>query len=232
MLSDCKQWPMLVDNAVRLHQSNSNKKIVLCLHGLLAALCIYHLALCVQQYRALQFFTADVGQFDIMLYNSLHGSFFFSPVHHTNHLTKHFTPLLVLLIPLRGIFQHVLFLPILEVLSIFAGAWGIAKLWSGIIFRGKGTGAFTPLGMVLGLLYVCNPLTGSILLSNHIESFAIGLGIWALVAWSFDCRKSFWVLFVLTVFTKEDIALYWFVFGCWLAVLAVHWNEKMAANSE
>ncbi|HUT26254.1 MAG TPA: DUF2079 domain-containing protein, partial [Sumerlaeia bacterium] len=198
----------------------------------LVALAAHHAAIAVTQYLANQFYTHDVGHLDYMFYYTWHGRFFWSIVYEVSHFAKHFTPSLVLLVPVHALSRHVLCLPILEGLAVVSGAWAVAWMFDGVLRRGRGpmpllqgrgaggavgaVGArLSPLGLAAGWLYVCNPYTGSLVLANHFESFAVGLSLWALAALANGKRKLFWLLLVLALGVKEDLALGWIAFGAW-----------------
>jgi hypothetical protein len=192
----------------------------------LIALAAHHAAITVTQYLANQFYTHDVGHLDYMFYYTWHGRFFWSIVYEISHFAKHFTPSLVLLVPVHALSRHVLCLPILEGLAVVSGAWAVAWMFDGVLrrgrgrmllFQGRGAGGarLSPLGLAAGWLYVCNPYTGSVLLANHFESFAVGLSLWALAALANGKKNLFWLLLVLALGVKEDLALGWIAFGAW-----------------
>ena len=186
------------------------------LHLTLAMFTVHQVLVAVSAFRANQFYTYDIGHIDYMLYYTLHGHFFWSIVHECPHFAKHFTPTLILLVPFRGIFQHVLFMPILETLAMMSGAWAVAWMTDGILRRGRKLGrGFSPLALAAGLFYAANPWVGSIFLSYHFESLAAALSLWALAALVNRRMRLFWLFVILALGCKEDMPIYWGFFGVW-----------------
>lgn len=202
-------------------QSTARQRVSFLLQLGLILLVALHVAITVSSYLANQFFTQDVGHIDYWFYNTYHGRFFWSVVYDAPHFSKHFTPTLVLLVPFHALFHHVLFIPILEDLAILSGAWGVAWMVDGLVRRGRSRAlptalrTLSPLGLAAGWLYAANPHVGSVLLAHHFESFALALGVWALAALANRRWWLFWVLVVLALGVKEDLALYWGAFGAW-----------------
>ena len=222
--SQSKQQPVSTpapdDPSGRSKVSNFEKFCAYGFHFLFLLLLVYQSAVCVSYYLSNQFYLNDIGQIDYMLYHTWRGRFFWSIIYESSHFAKHFTPTLLLLVPLRAVFSHVLFVPLLECAALVSGGWAVAWMTAGI---GKQSGLVSDgwnklLGLGLGWLYLCSPLTGSILLAWHFESFAVALNLWALAAWIHQRKKLFWVFLILAIGCKEDIGLYWFCFAGWWIV--------------
>jgi uncharacterized membrane protein len=180
----------------------------------LALLVGWHVLVSVSYWLSNQLYFNDLGHESYMLFLSWHGRFFWSLYHECPHFAKHFTPTYALLVPFQALFRHILFLPILETVAVTSGAWGVAWLANGIFFRGRRR-PLSPLALGVGILYLGNPYVGSIMLSHHFEGIGMPLFVWALAALANRRRRLFWALLILSLGTKEDMPLYWFVFGIW-----------------
>jgi uncharacterized membrane protein len=208
----------------------------LLLHLLLLALTVFCLGVTVSSYRTGQFGTQDVGNIDYMLYHTWHGNFFWSIVLDTPHFSKHFTPTLILLVPLHAVFRHILMLTLLETLALCSGAWAVAWMFSGIVCGGRQVGsALSTLGLAAGLCYLGSSLIGSIHLAFHFESFAVALMLWAFAALVNSRIKLFWIFWLLALGVKEDIAVYGVAFGLWLLIFQrwslfpeIKWRRRFA----
>jgi uncharacterized membrane protein len=192
------------------------RRLAFVVSAFIVILLFWHWSIDLSNYRAFRFFTDDIGHFNYMLWHTLHGRFFWSIVHQCNHFALHFTPSLLLLVPLHFSARPILVLPLTETLAIFSGSVATSCLFAGAVAQGRSpVSCFTPTGLLLGLVFVCSPLTGAILLSYHIESFAVALMLWALAAYYQHWRKTFWVFLFLSLGVKEDIAIYWAWFALW-----------------
>lgn len=154
------------------------------------------MALPVSAYFTHQFYTHDVGQIAYMFHSTWHGNFFYSIAHEAPHFSKHFTPTLLLFLPIHMAARQIVTQPIIDTAVLVSGAWAVAWMCGGVMRRGRRIGAmFTPLGLALGIFWLCNPFVGSMVLAYHFESTVVGLLLWALAALvngrrcvSFGCR--------------------------------------------
>lgn len=189
--------------------------LVFTLHLILILFAAWHVLIVVSQYLTNHFYTHDVGAIDYALYNTYHGRFMYHVSEHESLFAHHFAPFLLLLVPLHALVRHVLLVPLFECFAVFSGAWAMAWLVDGLMRGGRriaGAG-FSPLALAVGFFYVANPFVGSIVLANHQESLAVALGLWTLAAAANRRPRTFWVLLLGTLSVKEDLAIYWGLFG-------------------
>lgn len=144
------------------------------------------------------------------------------------HFAKHFTPTLALFLPLFAAFPSMLFVPILDNLFTASGAIAVACIFQSFVTPDgrKPLCRFSPIGLLLGLLYLANVHIGSIFLSFHFEGIPMALSLWALAALARRRYRWFALLVLLAVGCKEDMALYWAAFGAWWTLWGWERNIK------
>ena len=154
-------------------------------------------------FRTLAF---DMGIFIQLFWNTLHGSPFFtqprgSLIHPTSFFAVHFSPLLILLLPLYQLFPNPFFLFLLQSAALAAPAYLIFLI-------SRKVGNEESVSLLLSLIYLIYPGT---LWSNwydfHLESF-IPLGLSLTYYYYFKNRRSglfFSMMLLLAVFERSAV---------------------------
>ncbi len=163
------------------------------------------------QWLSGRWYLADVGNIHYCLFNTLHGQFMASPlVGGANHFAYHFTPFLLLLLPIVGLCPY----PVPLVSSyVLALAVCLPVVFAMARQEGISRGA----SLALGWLFLANHFTGSLELANHFESFYVLLALVCLLM-----RESHWlpVAGLLAMSVKEDAAAWlagWALIEWWCA---------------
>ncbi|MBI4954397.1 MAG: DUF2079 domain-containing protein [Myxococcales bacterium] len=158
--------------------------------------------LALTNHRALNTRTTDLGYYDNIFYQSIHGR----PLGCTfikgeNHMSAHFDPILVLLSPLYLLWPKADFLLVLQ--SVWLGA-GVVPIY--LLARLK-LGGHLP-GFVLALVYALYPaLHGANLYEFHSLSLAAPLILWALYFFERGSYLGYAVFFLLLLACREDVPL-------------------------
>jgi uncharacterized membrane protein len=165
----------------------------------------------VTQWLSGHWYLADVGNIHYCLFNTLHGSFMASPQHDAiNHFAFHFTPFLLLLLPLVPLSVY----PVPLVTSyVVALALCVPAVFA--LARREGVDPWG--GVALAWLFLANHFVGSLELANHFEVFYLLFILLAMAA-----RGTRWLfpLALLAMTVKEDAALWiagWAAVECWFA---------------
>ncbi len=164
--------------------------------------------------RILQYFsfgtnTFDLGIYDYGFYNTLHGKLFFEPFHgiFATHFGVHFTPTVLLLVPIYAIFQHPLTLMILQILGVSISAYFLYKI--SIYYLDEIKSFF----IVLIYLFFRQLLAGTMFDFHPIAFFPL---LFFAFYYEIITKKRIWlyVLLLILIFgLKEDLSLYMILFG-------------------
>jgi len=141
----------------------------------------------------------DLAIINNVFFNSLHGNWFWSSIQGHSYLGDHFTPILILLLPIYYLWQSPELLLILQSLFLGLAAWPIYKIAQ--IKLGQN------LAFWISLLWLINPLVHNInLYEFHFISF---LPFFLLMAFYYYLRKNlllFFIFIFLSLLVREDIA--------------------------
>jgi uncharacterized membrane protein len=158
--------------------------------------------LSITNHHALRTGAADLGYYDNVFYQSIHGRplgcSFFGPGHHA---AAHFDPILVLLSPLYALYSRAELLLVLQ--SFWLGA-GIVPVY--LLARARGL-ARDAAG-ALALAYALYPaLHGANLYDFHSLSLLPTLALWLLHCAEAGRRRAFGIVLALALLCREDVAL-------------------------
>ena len=174
----------------------------LALTGAGAAVLVKLCELAVLRHHALVSRVFDLGIYDNMLWNTLHGRpLACAFVRGGSHLTAHVDPALVLLTPLYALAPGPETLLVVQAAAVLSGAAPVYL----IALRRLGR---PWLALVLGLAYLLHPAVhGTILFDVHSLAFAAPLCLWALYFLERAAVKRYAVMIALLLSTREDVAL-------------------------
>ncbi len=162
-----------------------------------------------------RWYLADVGNIHYCLFNTLHGRFMVSPLMgHLNHFAFHFTPFLLLLVPLAALSAYPL-----PLVTTYVIALALCVPAAHLLARSCRVSPFGSLA--IAWLFIANHFVGSLQLSNHFEVFYV---LFALVAMAMRRSPSLipWALFAMSV--KEDAAVW---LGGWAFVEALLTRDRL-----
>ncbi len=181
-------------------------------HVVLGATYGYVLACAFSAYRAGAFGYHDLTLLNDLFSSTLHdGRFFWSAEENLSHFRVHFTPTLLLLLPLFELSSSQFLLVGLGVTALFAGLAFQVKIFEQLLAR---AGALPiewsgPLGAAWALVLALNPYAKAVALSAHFEVFFFLLASAALYALLTGARW-FWVAgaAALAVGVRPDGAMF------------------------
>lgn len=193
-----------------------------------AAALFFILCLLLNLHRYYSFYASfDQGIFNQVFWNSLHGRFFQSslssslstnvahsgefPTVYYHRLGQHFTPALLLWLPIYALFPFPATLTVLQVTLVTAGGLVLYLLARQYLEPFKS--AFITIGF-----YTANAVIGPTLANFHdlsqIPLFLFGL----LLAMEKRCWWLFWILAVLTLAVREDAGVELFSVGVYMTL--------------
>ncbi|MCD6579373.1 DUF2079 domain-containing protein [bacterium] len=174
--------------------------------------------------RVLQYFSFGTNTYDLGIYyyafnNTLHGKLFFEPFHgiFTSHFGVHFTPTLLLLVPIYAIFQHPLALMLFQVIFVGVSAYFLYKICLLFIDEKK-----TFIVIIIYLLFR-QLLSGTMYDFHPIALFPL---LFFAFYYEILTKKRvliFTLLLILILGLKEDLSLYMIFFG---VILFFKYNKK------
>ncbi len=176
-----------------------------------AALCIYA-ALGLTSHRALHTNAFDLSVFDYALWSTASdGSLAYVPMFRHSLFAQHFMPTLLLLSPLANVFDSPVYL--IGVQALFHAV--AAFLLYG--FARRHTSPVTALALTAAFLFSRRAHSAATSVF-YIESAVPLLVFGALLAWSSKRLIVYFVLVLLALGCKEDVALYFAAFGILLTL--------------
>jgi uncharacterized membrane protein len=161
----------------------------------------------------------DLGAFTQNLKYTLHGKFLYSPAIGGSQLTLHFSPVLLLLVPVYWVFPHAQMLIVAQCLLLAFSGFLVYLLAREYKFSPRA-------GLILEWLFFINPLVWGVALYDfHESAFAIP----ALLVMFLGLKKKNWLLFGLGLFialiSKEDVVITLGVFG-FVLMLSDYWQHR------
>jgi uncharacterized membrane protein len=156
----------------------------------------------------------DLSLYDYALFNTLRGQLLGVPFLHGSFFKEHFSPILLVILPVYALYPQTGMLLILQSLAVAGAALPLYAIARKVL-----TNSWLSLALVLAYLnnwYVVHGL----LFDFHPEMFEPFL-IFMLV-WSHLNQRPwfFWLFAILALMCKEDVGLYLFFFGIFIA-----WKE-------
>lgn len=184
-------------------------------HWALAGLCggafVIMAGLALNFWMAGKWYLADVGNIQYCLVNTWYGRFMWSPLAFSNHFGLHFTPFLLLLLP-------IVWLSAFPVPLVLAYQAALALTPVPVFLLARQRGLPPAVGLALGFWFLANHFTGSVQLANHFENFYVLFALSAMALLYSPGRHGWWVALVAALSVKEDAALWMLGFAIWAAV--------------
>jgi len=154
------------------------------------------------QYLSFHTFSHDFSIFDESLYNTVRGNFLYSSVLGRNFFSQHFSPTLLLLLPLYLAGAKATVLLVVHPVVLWAAV---------LVLRdaAKASNLTPEVQNLVCLVYLCHPIAVHTLsYVFHIEAL---LPLLVFSAWAAYCRNRltlFWLVLVLMLGIKEDVGIY------------------------
>jgi uncharacterized membrane protein len=202
------------------------------------------------QFASLQFYLADIGVNDLVIANTLQGRFMESPIGGWNYFAVHFKPILLLVAPLYLAFNHPMTLATCYNMALAGAAVPLAllareRLAGGAPSVESGEGGALPTAPPAGdattpacqraprwiapafaAAWLGNHFVLSLHLSIHPESLAMPFFFLLFLAGAKGRPVLYWVSLLLILANKEDMPVYLFFYGLYLAFAARDRNRR------
>jgi uncharacterized membrane protein len=168
----------------------------------------------------------DMGLMDQIVWNSAQGRWLeesFITGHPASFLGHHFSPSLALLAPFYWLLPRPETLLVVQVGCITGS--GILLYWTGVKLTGRVWVAAS-----LGLMLMLHPLIQDAALydfhQDAVGMFFLALGLFGISYKRWDIAAGGWLL---SIFSKEEIAIYWIAIGAFLLIVdGQQWLRKVA----
>jgi len=160
----------------------------------------------------------DLGLFAQSLKSTLEGRLLYHTIGGLSHLAYHFSPVLLLLVPVYALFPHCETLLIVQSLAMGASAYLVFDL-------ARAHGLSDSRSLFLELLFAVNPMVWGVLLFDfHPVVFCVPALLLAFLGAARTSRWLFWTGICLALITKEDVIMAVGVFG--FVTLAVTYPRR------
>ena len=173
------------------------------------AIIFYIIAFCAfsyYKYITFSYNVLDLAIFHQTVYNTAHGDFFALSIHPQSYLSDHFTPIILLFLPLYLLFQSPLTLLFLQTFVLAAATIPLYLISKKILPKHW--------ALMVAMLYLFSPFTLNInLFDFHLLPF---IPLFFFSAFYFFLQKRFWRFFIsilLLLLVNEDVSLLVVSFG-------------------
>ena len=179
--------------------------------------------LALMRHHALGSKVFDLGIYDNLLWNTLHGRPLGSAfARGGTHLMAHVDPVLLLLTPIYALAPGPELLLVVQAAVVLSGAVPMFLLTQRRLGRAW-------LSLTLGLAYLLHPsVHGTILFDVHSLALAAPLCLWALLALERERWWAYAVVIALLLATREDVALWCVGLGLYAALGRGAWRVGAA----
>ncbi|MCC6551880.1 MAG: DUF2079 domain-containing protein [Polyangiaceae bacterium] len=170
--------------------------------GLWAAYGLFFSRLAITNHRALVTRTTDLGYYDNIFYQSIHGRFLgCSFIKAGYHGSAHFDPILALLSPLYLLYPRAEFL--LSLQAVWLGQ-GVVPVY--LLAREKLRGRWA--AVLLAAMWAAYPaLQGANMYEFHSLTLIAPLVVWLLYFYERGSGAGYWITLALLLLCREDVAL-------------------------
>ncbi|MCD4813574.1 DUF2079 domain-containing protein [bacterium] len=167
---------------------------------------LFYLWLKFAQYYSFNINAHDFSVFQYALHATWQGKWLYVAFWKASFFKEHFSPLLILLVPIYGVFKNAAFLLVLQSLAVVAAAWPLWRIARDILKSPE-------MGFWMVLIYFNQwHVVHGLLYEFHVEMFMPFIILMMLMHF-LQQRRWFWVYFVLALMCKEDVPIYLFFFG-------------------
>ncbi|MCK5598307.1 DUF2079 domain-containing protein [bacterium] len=171
--------------------------------------CLVLLIARIFQYFSFGTNTFDLSIFDYAFFNTMKGEIFYEPFHgiYASHFGVHFTPSLLVLLPLYAIFRHPLFLMLVQVIAVGGSAYFLYRIVCAFLSEFQ-------VFLVISAYLLFRPLISGVMYDFHPIAF-FPLLLFCLIH-QFITKGRIWLrvlLWVLILGLKEDLSLYLTLFA-------------------
>ena len=184
-----------------------------------AILAILFIAATLTRHWAFNTYSHDFSMFDEVLYQTHHGRILHSPILGRSFLSEHFSPLLLLLVPLHAAMPSPYLLLVLHALALAAASLLLRRI---LLDNGS------PL-VLANLVFAVWPLhpiaTSSLQYPFHIEILLPALVFLLFLAYNRRNPIWYWPALLAVLAVKEDVGFYIAGFGVWAALADRRWKR-------
>ncbi|MDD5749400.1 MAG: DUF2079 domain-containing protein [Patescibacteria group bacterium] len=175
--------------------------------------------LCIKKYNGFDYTSFDLAIFNQVFFNTSQGRFLDMTINLHNYLGDHFNPIIFLLLPFYTIKASPLTLLFLQSLFIALAAWPL-YLITEKINRSKLT------ALAVAGLWLVNPFLHNVnFYEFHLLTILPFLFFWTFYFYRQGSWRLFILIFILSLFVREDAALLLFAFSpvAWLDKRSLKW---------
>lgn len=149
----------------------------------------------------------DLAIYNQVFYNTVRGSLFHFTIHPHSYLGDHIELVILLLAPFYALYKNPISLLILQTIWIAATAYPLYRIAEQKISNHY--------ALLLSASYLANAFVHNInLFEFHILSLAMPLIVWMFYVYQKKQFSLFFILIILLLATREDVAFMVFFFGC------------------
>lgn len=154
-----------------------------------------------QKYYAFGYNAFDLAIFNQVFFNTLAGRWFEMTVNIGNFSAYHFSPIIILLLPIYALWQSPVNLLILQSIVIALSAWPLYKI-------AKSVSQDNLIALSAALIWLLNPFVHNTnLYEFHLLPLAVLFIFWTFYFYHIKAFKRFFLFFILALLVREDIAL-------------------------
>jgi uncharacterized membrane protein len=191
------------------------------LFAMIAAFVIFVSVQTIRQHQALETRAFDLGVFESVLWNTVHGRFFWSPLLFERHLGQHSSFILLTLVPVYAAAPRPETLLVAQAVLLGVAAWPLFLIAERLL-RSR------PQALLVAVLYLLHPAIGSAAFYDfHELAFAPLLFFFAYWFHLIDRPALFWTFVAIFLLVKEDLSLVIIGFGL-SCLLAKQWKRGVA----
>jgi len=181
--------------------------------------------ICIWKYNHFLYNALDLAIINNVFYNTLHGNWLWSSIQGHSYLGDHFTPILILLLPIYALWQSPEILLILQSIFLSLAAWPIYLIGKLILKNNI-------LALGLGVLWLINPLVHNINLFEFHFISILPLALLTLFYLYLKLKKEynkkllfyFFIILFLNLMIREDVAFILIVLG--IVILFDYFKNK------
>ena len=157
--------------------------------------------LSLKKYYAFGYNAFDLAIFNQVFFNTLDGRWFEMTINLNSYLADHFTPIIILLLPVYKLWPRAETLLILQSIVLGLSAWPLYKISRHV----KKNSLFA---LSIALLWLVNPFVHNAnVFEFHLLPLAVFFIFWTFYFYQKDSYKLFILFLVLSLLVREDIAL-------------------------